>query len=134
MTFSVNDSPFAGKEGQFTTSRQVRERLFKELETDMALRVEDGASGDWIICGRGELHLAILIERLRREGYEFQVSRPQVIIKEVDGKKMTPYEQVFIEVPEAHSGAVIQKLGSRHGELREMRTENEVCLDTEQNF
>lgn len=128
MTFSVNNSPFAGKEGDYTTSRQIRDRLFKELETDMALKVADGADGNWIISGRGELHLAILIERLRREGFEFQVSRPQVIIKEVDGKKMTPYEQVFIEVPEAHSGVVIQKLGSRHGEMREMRTENGIVF------
>lgn len=128
MTFSVNDSPFAGKEGQFTTSRQIRERLHKELETDMALRVEDGEDGGWIVSGRGELHLAILIERLRRESYELQVSRPQVIVKEIDGQKMTPYEQVFIEVPEAHSGSVIQKLGSRHGEMREMRTENGIVF------
>ncbi|OGH93176.1 MAG: GTP-binding protein TypA [Candidatus Magasanikbacteria bacterium RIFOXYD1_FULL_40_23] len=128
MTFSVNNSPFAGKEGEYTTSRQIRDRLFKELETDMALKVDDGTEGNWIISGRGELHLAILIERLRREGFEFQVSRPQVIIKEIDGQKMTPYEQVFIEVPEAHSGAVIQKLGSRHGELREMRTENGIVF------
>jgi GTP-binding protein len=128
MTFSVNNSPFAGKEGEYTTSRQIRDRLFKELETDMALKVADSTDGNWIISGRGELHLAILIERLRREGYEFQVSRPQVIIKEIDGKKMTPYEQVFIEVPEAHSGVVIQKLGSRHGELREMRTENGIVF------
>ncbi|MBI2037688.1 MAG: translational GTPase TypA [Candidatus Magasanikbacteria bacterium] len=128
MTFSVNNSPFAGKEGEFTTSRQIRDRLFKELETDMALKVADGTEGNWIVSGRGELHLAILIERLRREGFEFQISRPQVIIKEVDGQKMTPYEQVFVEVPEAHSGAVIQKLGSRHGELREMRTENGIVF------
>ena len=118
MTFCVNDSPFAGKEGQFTTSRQIRDRLHKELETDMALKVEDSDMGNWIVSGRGELHLAILIERLRREGYELQVSRPQVIVKEVDGKKMTPYEQVFIEVPEEYAGVVIQKLGSRHGEMR----------------
>ena len=124
MTFCVNDSPFAGKEGQFTTSRQIRDRLHKELETDMALKVEDSDMGNWIVSGRGELHLAILIERLRREGYELQVSRPQVIVKEVDGKKMTPYEQVFIEVPEEYAGVVIQKLGSRHGEMREMRNEN----------
>ncbi|MFA5061865.1 MAG: translational GTPase TypA [Patescibacteria group bacterium] len=126
MTFCVNDSPFAGKEGQFSTSRQVRERLYKELETDMALRVTDGPNGDWIVSGRGELHLAILIERLRREGYEFQVSRPQVILKEVNGKMLAPYEQIFIETPEVHAGAVIQKLGGRHGELREMRTENGI--------
>ncbi|MEK7131696.1 MAG: translational GTPase TypA [Patescibacteria group bacterium] len=128
MTFCVNDSPFAGKEGQFSTSRQIRERLHKELETDMALKVEDSEAGDWVVSGRGELHLAILIERLRREGYELQVSRPQVIIKEVEGKKMTPYEQVFIEVPEEYAGVVIQKLGSRHGEMREMRNENGIAF------
>src|SRR3989339_493960 len=125
MTFMVNDSPFAGKEGQFTTSRQIRERLYKELETDMALRVND-AGTDWIVSGRGELHLAILIERMRREGYELQVSRPQVIVKEIDGKKLVPYDQVFIEVPETHSGAVIQKLGSRHGEMQNMTMDNGI--------
>lgn len=128
MTFCVNNSPFAGQEGTYSTSRQIRERLFKELETDMALRVEDGPNGDWTVSGRGELHLAILIERLRREGYEFQVSRPQVIIKEEDGKKLAPHEQVFIETPEATSGVVIQTLGSRHGELREMHTENNIVF------
>ena len=121
MTFMVNDSPFAGKEGQFSTSRQIRERLFKELETDVALRVEDTDDGKWVVSGRGELHLAILIERMRREGYEFQVSRPQVIIKEINGQKMTPYEKIFIEVPEQYHGAVMQKLGVRKGELKEMR-------------
>ncbi|MFA6475330.1 MAG: translational GTPase TypA [Patescibacteria group bacterium] len=126
MTFSVNDSPFAGKEGDFTTSRQIRERLFKELETDTALRVTDGPQSNWVVCGRGELHLAILIERLRREGYELQVSRPQVIVKEIDGKKMVPYDQIFIEVPEAYSGAVIQKLGSRHGEMQNMTSDNGI--------
>ncbi len=124
MTFCVNDSPFAGKEGVYSTSRQVRERLLRELETDMALRVEDSPQGDWIVSGRGELHLAILIERMRREGYEFQVSRPQVIDKIVNRKTLTPYERVFIEVPEASYGSVIQKLGSRNGELREMRMED----------
>ena len=123
MTFSVNDSPFAGKEGQFCTSRQIRERLFKELETDMALKVEE-ISGTWIVSGRGELHLAILIERLRREGYEFQVSRPQVIPKEINGRKLVPYEKIFIEVPETYSGTVIQILGSLHGELSDMKVEN----------
>ena len=127
MTFSVNDSPFAGKEGEFCTSRQIRERLYKELETDMALRVADGAQNSWIISGRGELHLAIFIERLRREGYEFQVSRPQVINKEEGGKTLTPYELVFIEVPESYSGVIIQKLGSRRGELKEMRVENNIA-------
>jgi len=128
MTFSVNDSPFAGKEGQFTTSRQIRERLMKELETDMALRVNDGPQSNWIVSGRGELHLAILIERLRREGYELQVSRPQVIVKEIDGKKQVPYDQIFIEVPEEYSGAVMQTLGSRHGELQNMNLVNGIVF------
>ena len=124
MTFMINDSPFCGKEGQYTTSRQIRERLYKELENDVALRVEDGPDSNWIVSGRGELHLAILIERLRREGFELQVSRPQVIQKEIDGRLLTPFEQVFIEVPEEFSGTVIQKLSSRHGELQNMDTQN----------
>jgi GTP-binding protein len=132
MTFAVNNSPFAGKEGQFTTSRQIRERLFRELENDVALRVEDTTEdspvGGWVVSGRGELHLAILIERLRREGFEFQVSRPQVINKTVDGKTLTPFEQVFIEVPDAYAGVVIQRLGSRKGEMRDLRTENGVTF------
>ncbi len=119
MTFMVNDSPFAGKEGQFCTSRQIRERLFKELETDVALRVEE-TGANWTVSGRGELHLAILIERLRREGYEFAVSRPQVILKKIDGKLLTPYEKVFIECPEQFQGAIMQKLGGRKGEVKEM--------------
>ena len=128
MTFSVNSSPIAGKEGQFKTSRQIRERLFKELETDMALKVVDGEKGDWIVSGRGELHLAILIERLRREGYEFQVARPQVITKKVDGKVLEPYEKVFIEVPEEYSGVVMQKMGARGAALQDMTTEKAVVL------
>ncbi len=128
MTFMVNNSPFAGQEGQFPTSRQIRERLYKELETDVALRVEDTEDGKWIVSGRGELHLAILIERMRREGYEFQVSRPQVIVREINGEKMTPYEKVFIEVPEKYHGSVIQKLGGRRGELREMRNADGIIL------
>ncbi len=128
MIFSVNDSPFAGKEGKFTTSRQIRERLMNELENDMALHVEDHTSGGWLVSGRGELHLAILIERLRREGYEFQVSRPRVITKQVEGKTLVPFEQVFVEVPDEYSGAVIQKLGSRHGEMKDMRKENNIVL------
>ncbi|MBI4080310.1 MAG: translational GTPase TypA [Candidatus Levybacteria bacterium] len=127
MTFMVNDSPFAGQEGEFKTSRQIRDRLYKELETDMALRVEDGTSGDWIVSGRGELHLAILIERLRREGYEFQVARPQVIDKVIDGKTQTPYERIFIEVPEESSGIVMQKLGSRRAELQDMYAEEGIA-------
>ncbi|MFH0814823.1 MAG: translational GTPase TypA [Candidatus Falkowbacteria bacterium] len=129
MTFSVNDSPFAGTESTFTTSRQLRERLMKELETDMALRVEDGSqSGTWVVCGRGELHLAILIERMRREGYELQISRPQVIEREKDGKICVPFEQLFVEVPEEHSGAVIQSVGIRRGEMREMQKENGIVF------
>lgn len=128
MTFSVNASPFAGREGEFKTSRQIRERLFKELETDMALKVTDGANGDWIVSGRGELHLAIFIERLRREGYEFQVARPQVITKEVDGKTLAPYEKIFVEVAESFSGIVMQKMGERGGILQDMTNEAGVVL------
>ncbi|OGE31891.1 GTP-binding protein TypA [Candidatus Daviesbacteria bacterium RIFCSPHIGHO2_01_FULL_44_29] len=126
MTFSVNASPFAGREGEFKTSRQIRDRLYKELETDVALRVADDTSGGWIVSGRGELHLAILIERLRREGYEFQVSRPQVIEKVENGKKLTPYERLFIEVPDDSSGVVMQKLGIRHAELQDMNSDNGI--------
>lgn len=129
MTFAVNSSPFAGKEGEFKTSRQIEERLYKELETDMALRVTAAQTGaGWEVSGRGELHLAIFIERLRREGYEFQVSRPQVINKVVEGRQMTPFEQVFIEVPEELSGIVMQKMGSRHGNLVEMNIDNGIVM------
>ncbi len=126
MTFSMNSSPFAGQEGEFSTSRQIRERIYRELETDMALRVEDASAGEWIVSGRGELHLAIFIERMRREGYEFQVSRPQIIEKEIDGQKMEPFELVFIDAPEEYSGVVIQKLGGRQGQLLNMRTDNKM--------
>lgn len=128
MTFMVNDSPFAGQEGEFKTSRQIRERIYKELETDMALRIQDDINGGWMVSGRGELHLAIFIERLRREGYEFQVARPQVINKVVDGQNMTPFEKVFIEVPEEYSGVVMQKMGMRRGTLQEMSTENGIVF------
>ena len=126
MTFMVNTSPFAGREGQFTTSRQIMERLYKELENDVALKVEDNPKGGWTVSGRGELHLAIFIERLRREGFEFEVSQPQVIVKIVDGKKMIPYEEVFIEVPEEYSGSVIQKLGSRYGIMKKMEIKDGI--------
>ena len=126
MTFSVNNSPFAGQEGEFKTSRQIRERIYKELETDMALRVEDNPDGTWAVSGRGELHLAIFIERMRREGYEFQVARPQVIDKMVDGKKMTPYERIFIEVPDELAGVVMQKMGTRRGQLQDMKADNGI--------
>lgn len=120
MNFAVNSSPIAGKEGEFTTSRKIEERLFKELETDVALMVEKNQFGGWRVYGRGELHLAILIERLRREGYEFEVGQPEVVTKVVNGQTLVPFEQVYIEVPEAYSGQVIQKMGARYGEMQRM--------------
>lgn len=121
MTFMVNDSPFAGKEGKFVTSRQVRDRLQRELLTNVALRCEDTDSPDrWLVSGRGELHLGILIETMRREGYEFQVSQPQVIFREIDGIPHEPYEMLVIDVPEASVGACIEKLGSRKAEMLNM--------------
>ncbi|HBQ20479.1 MAG: GTP-binding protein TypA [Deltaproteobacteria bacterium GWA2_38_16] len=128
MTFSVNSSPFAGQEGEFKTSRQIRERLYKELEKDVALRVEDIPDGTWLVSGRGELHLAIFIERMRREGYEFEVSRPQVITKEINGKTHAPFERVFIEVPEIYSGIMMKKMGMRHAEMVDMKTENGIIF------
>jgi len=124
MTFGVNTSPFSGKEGQFTTSRNIKERLDRELQTDVALRVGQGDTADkFIVSGRGELHLAILIEKMRREGFELQVSRPQVILKPVNGVECEPIEQVFIEVPEEFAGSVIEKMGKRRGEMRDMKVE-----------
>ena len=121
MNFIVNNSPFAGKEGKFVTSRNLRERLFKEVETNISMRVEETDSADTFrVSGRGELHLSILIETMRRQGYEFQVSRPQVIYTEQDGVLMEPMELLIIEVPESYVGAVIEKLGSRKAELLNM--------------
>jgi len=121
MTFIVNNSPFAGREGKWVTSRKLRERLYKELETDVALRVEDTDSPDaFIVSGRGELHLGILIENMRREGYELQVSKPEVIVKEVDGQKMEPIERLLIDVPEESMGAVMESLGSRKADMVNM--------------
>ncbi len=118
MTFSVNDSPFAGREGEFVTSRQLRNRLFKELQTDVSLRVEETDSTDaFKVSGRGELHLSVLIENMRREGYEFQVSKPEVLYRMVNGKKHEPIERVIIDVSVDFIGIVIEKLGQRKGEL-----------------
>jgi GTP-binding protein len=121
MTFQVNNSPFAGKEGKYVTSRQIRERLQRELLHNVALRVEDTADPDkFKVSGRGELHLSILIENMRREGYELGVSRPEVIVKEIDGELCEPYESVTIEVEEEHQGSIMEKLGERKGDLRDM--------------
>ena len=121
MTFSVNDSPFAGKEGKFVTSRQLRDRLYKELLKDVSLRVSDGESADQFkVAGRGEMHLSILIETMRREGYELCCSTPRVLYKEIDGVKCEPMERVTIDVPTDYSGSVIEKLGRRKGDLLEM--------------
>ncbi|MBQ8575724.1 MAG: translational GTPase TypA [Clostridia bacterium] len=121
MNFIVNDSPFAGREGKFVTSRNLRDRLFKEVETNVSMRVEETDSTDTFkVSGRGELHLSILIETMRRQGYEFQVSRPEVIYKTINGELCEPMELLIVEVPEQYVGAVIEKLGSRKGELENM--------------
>ena len=121
MTFSVNDSPFAGKEGKFVTSRQLRERLFRETMKDVSLRVTETDSTDaFNVAGRGEMSLSILIETMRREGYEFQVSPPRVLFQEIDGKKCEPIERLVVDVPSDSVGAVIEKIGSRKGDLLEM--------------
>ncbi|WDH76885.1 translational GTPase TypA [Exiguobacterium marinum] len=124
MRFMTNNSPFAGREGDFVTARKIEERLLKQLETDVSLRVEATDSPDqWIVSGRGELHLGILIENMRREGYELQVSKPQVIIREdEDGTKVEPFERVLIDVPEEYTGPVMESIGLRKGELANMNT------------
>ena len=123
MTFSVNDSPFAGQEGKFVTSRQIRDRLMRELETNVAVRVEPGDSPDqFSVSGRGELHLGILIETMRREGYEFQVAQPQVIYREVNGQPYEPFEYLVLDVPEEAVGSCIERLGQRKGEMQDMQT------------
>lgn len=123
MNFIVNDSPFAGQEGKFVTSRNIRDRLFKEVETNVSMRVEETESTDTFkVSGRGELHLSILIETMRRQGYEFQVSRPKVILKKENGKVLEPMELLIVEVPENYVGAVMEKIGSRKGELENMGT------------
>lgn len=121
MTFHVNNSPFAGREGKYITSRKIEERLYKQLETDVSLRVDPTDSKDaWTVSGRGELHLSILVENMRREGYELQLSKPQVIIKEIDGVKCEPVERVQVDVPEEYTGAVMESLGARKGEMLNM--------------
>lgn len=123
MTFKVNNSPFAGREGDFVTARQIQERLNQQLETDVSLKVSNTDSPDtWVVAGRGELHLSILIENMRREGYELQVSKPQVIIKEIDGVMCEPFERVQCEVQQENAGAVIESLGARKGEMVDMTT------------
>ena len=130
MTFSVNDSPFAGKEGQYVTSRHLRARLYRELQTDMSLRVTDGDTPDCFdVCGRGELHLSILIETMRRQGYEFQVTKPVVLFKEIDGQKCEPMEKVVCDVPSEYAGSVIDKLGRRRGTLVSMSGQDRVRLE-----
>jgi GTP-binding protein len=125
MNFIPNDSPFTGQDGEFVTSRHLRDRLFRETLSDVALQVEEltDATG-YKVSGRGELHLSILIEKMRREGYEFQVTRPSVILKEEDGKKLEPYEELTVDVPEDYMGSVIEKLGQRKGQLLEMHQDN----------
>jgi GTP-binding protein len=148
VDFIVNNSPFAGTDGKYVTSRQVRDRLYHELERNVALRVEDTDSTDtWTVSGRGELHLTILMETMRREGFEFQVSRPRVITREgINGERLEPYEELAIDVPEEYLGNVIEKLGPRRGEMIEMKNRGRDssgysiafrhvgCLGTGQSF
>jgi GTP-binding protein len=127
MNFLVNNSPFAGKEGKFVTTRHIKDRLDKELQTNVGLKVEqiDGTDG-YKVSGRGELHLSVLLETMRREGFELQVSQPEVIMKEINGEKQEPIEQAIITVPEQFSGTVIEKLGKRKGEMKDLVTENGI--------
>ena len=123
MNFSVNDSPFAGTEGKFVTSRQIRKRLYDELEKNVSLRVEDTDSTDrFKVSGRGELHLSILIETMRREGFEFAVSKPEVIYKTINGELCEPYENLIIDVPEEYAGSAIERLSGRKAEMKDMQT------------
>jgi GTP-binding protein len=134
MTFRVNDSPFAGREGQFVTSRQLRERLFREVETNVALRVEDGESADqFVVSGRGELHLAILVETMRREGYEFAVTRPEVIVHHGAHGREEPFERLYVEAPESATGFLIETLSGRKAQMVGMHSDHNgnVRLDFE---
>jgi GTP-binding protein len=123
MTFGTNTSPLSGRDGKFVTARKIEDRLFRETQSDVSLRVERiGNSEEWNVCGRGELHLSILIENLRREGFEFQVSRPRVILKEIDGVICEPYEFLQIDVPDEYLGPAIEQIGARRGELVNMES------------
>lgn len=129
MTFSVNDGPLAGKEGKFITSRHLRDRLFKELERNVSLRVSETDSADsFEVAGRGELHLSVLIETMRREGYEFLVSRPKVIIKEINGVKCEPIERLVVNVPDDCIGTVIEKLGKEKQRCKIWNQQKQVIL------
>ena len=126
MTFMTSDSPFVGRDGEHVTARKIEERLFRETQRDVSLRVEQSGQDSWVVSGRGELHLSILIENLRREGFELQVSKPEVIIKEIDGIECEPYEEVQIEVPEESVGNVIESLGLRGAKMENMTNINNL--------
>jgi GTP-binding protein len=126
LDFLVNDSPFAGKEGKFVTTRQIRDRLEKELEVNIGLKVDWGNGESFKVYGRGELHIAILIENMRREGFELQVSQPKVIFREENGKKLEPFEEVTIDIPQEFSGAIIEKLGKRKGVMTQMKQDDNM--------
>jgi GTP-binding protein len=134
LNFLVNNSPFAGREGKFVTSRQIRDRLERELEVNVGLKVDFESEGDtgYKVSGRGELHIAILLENMRREGYEMQVSQPQVIFHEVDGEKLEPFEEVIIDTPQIYQGAIIERLGTRKFVMKDLKIhENQVRLTFE---